>query len=130
MLLALPANRVHDFYLLLPPTWNAYTVAKPSTLGPYIPVPEPAVDRIRKMLEGLQYSNAIADAVDAISIVQLKSDIRWLSGEDENSPIVSRHSFAEGAPHAVRWMQDILENTGAVCEVQPFLTGFAPNLIW
>ncbi|KZV61772.1 Zn-dependent exopeptidase [Peniophora sp. CONT] len=128
-LLAMPAQRLHDLHSLLPPIWNAYSVPQATALGPYLPVPKPAVDRVREMLEELQYSRAVADAVDAVSIVQLRSDIRWLAGEDEDSPIVSRHSFAEGSRYAASWMKDIVETTGATCEVQPFLIGFAPNLI-
>ncbi|VDB87359.1 unnamed protein product [Peniophora sp. CBMAI 1063] len=98
-------------------------------LTPYLPVPKPAIDGVRELLKTLHYSSAIADVVDAVSIVQLGSDIRWLSGEDGSSPIVSRHSFAEGSRYAASWMKDEIEETGAICELQPFLLGFAPNLI-
>lgn len=58
------------------------------------------------------------------------SDIRFLTGEDGASGIVSRHSFAKGSRVAAKWIQARIENTGATCELRDFLTGFAPNVIW
>ncbi len=58
------------------------------------------------------------------------NDIRFLTGEDGKSGIVSRHSFASGSRTAAAWLKDRFEDTGAECELKPFLSGFAPNVIW
>jgi len=67
--------------------------------------------------------------VDSISVPQMINDIRFLTGEDGVSGIMSRHSFAEGSRTAASWLKDRFEDTGATCELQPFLVGFAPNVV-
>lgn len=57
------------------------------------------------------------------------NDIRFLTGEDGVSGITSRHSFAEGSRTAANWLKDRFEYTGATCELQAFLVGFAPNVV-
>ena len=64
----------------------------------------------------------------------MRSDIRYLTGEDKDSPIVSRHSFAPGSRVAAEWIKEQVESTakgtGVKCELRDFLEGFAPNVIW
>jgi len=62
-------------------------------------------------------------------VPQMRNDIRFLTGEDLSSPILSRHSFSEGARIAANWLRDRVENTGARCELRQFLPGFSPNVI-
>ncbi|KAG7580158.1 hypothetical protein FFLO_00129 [Filobasidium floriforme] len=58
---------------------------------------------------------------------QLVRDVRYLTGESSN--LVSRHSFTGGARQAAHWIRDIVQHTGAECLLEPFLPGFAPNVI-
>jgi hypothetical protein len=44
-------------------------------------------------------------------------------------PILSRHSFSTGAVVAAHYLKEQVESTGASCTLEPFLAGFAPNVI-
>lgn len=46
-----------------------------------------------------------------------------------SGPILSRHSFSTGAVVAAHWLKEQVESTGANCTLEPFLIGFAPNVI-
>ncbi|KAF8204559.1 hypothetical protein BJ912DRAFT_938684 [Pholiota molesta] len=112
---------------LLPPFWKARIL--PETPVEYVPVPEPAVEAVRDILSKLAFDPVVASIVGNISIPQIKKDIRYLTGEDETSGIISRHSFSNGAIVAAEWLKARVEETGASCRLAPFLTGFAPNVI-
>ncbi|KAG8805461.1 hypothetical protein FRC17_005501 [Serendipita sp. 399] len=56
-------------------------------------------------------------------------DIRWLTGELKDSPIVSRHSFSDGAIAAAKWLKGRFQEYGATCTFMDFLEGFSPNVI-
>ena len=112
----------------LPRSFKAYAIpAEPLDITP---VPEEAIDRVKGWLENLKFNEEIASIVSDISVPQMHNDIRYLTGEDSGSPIMSRHSFSEGARIAADWLRDRIQNTGAHCELKGFLTGFAPNVIW
>ncbi|KAH9176765.1 Zn-dependent exopeptidase [Lactarius sanguifluus] len=124
-LLALSHTRVRDLSLILPPTWRIYVL--PSK--PILPVPEPAIARVRDILANLKFNPEVAKIVSNISIPQIQNDIRFLTGEDGKSGIESRHSFSSGAGVAAEWLKTRFEATGAKCELRPFLSGFAPNVV-
>ena len=114
--------------LRLPPFWKSMLLPKYPI--PLLPVPSKAIKRVQHLLDGVKYNSEIAHLVDTLSTKQMKKDIEYLTGEDPNSPIVSRHSFSEGIRIAADWIKDRFEETGATCELKPFLTGFGPNVIW
>ncbi|KAI9456500.1 Zn-dependent exopeptidase [Lactarius psammicola] len=124
-LLALSPTRVRDLSLIIPPTWRIYVL--PS--APIVPVPEPAIARVRDILATLKFSPEVAKIVSNISLPQIQNDIRFLTGEDGKSEIESRHSFSTGAVVAAEWLKTRFEETGAKCELRPFMSGFAPNVI-
>ena len=62
--------------------------------------------------------------------MQLRADVRYLTGESPQSEIVSRHSFSKGVLIAADWLKANFEAHGASCTLKPFLTGFAPNVVW
>ncbi|KAH9058816.1 Zn-dependent exopeptidase [Lactarius vividus] len=124
-LLALSHTHVRDLSLVLPPTWRIYVL--PSM--PVLPVPEPAIARVRDILATLKFNPEVAKIVSNISVPQIQNDIRFLTGEDGKSGIESRHSFSTGANVAAEWLKTRFEATGAKCELRPFLSGFAPNVI-
>jgi len=96
---------------------------------PLLPVPADSVARVEALLQGLKYDKVIASVVGNISVPQMKEDIEWLTGENEESGIESRHSFHPDTRKAAAWMLETIEETGATCQLKPFLTGFAPNVI-
>ncbi|PCH42908.1 Zn-dependent exopeptidase [Wolfiporia cocos MD-104 SS10] len=117
--------RILDTYL--PPFWT-YKPLPPSPIE-LKPISPAAVDRVKSILVSVKYDPAIASIVGSISLQQLHEDIRYLTGEDPASGLVSRHSFSQGAREAAVWLKKQFEATGASCELKPFLTGFAPNVI-
>lgn len=126
-LVAVHESLIPHFDKLLPPTLSA--IAIPDEPRPYVPVPPNAVDRVKNILKGLKFNPDVAGILSTFSIGSMQSDIRHLSGED-NQGIMSRHSFSQGALVAASWIQVQMEETGATCELRPFLNGFAPNIIW
>ncbi|TFK43786.1 hypothetical protein BDQ12DRAFT_675549 [Crucibulum laeve] len=126
-LVSISADKAQTIDTLLPAYWK-------STLLPrepisYQPVPSASVNHVREVLHNLKFNPDIASVVNNISIAQMKNDIRFLTGEDGKSGIVSRHSFSTGARTAAKWLKERFEDTGATCELKPFLTGFTPNVV-
>ncbi|KAJ6539693.1 Zn-dependent exopeptidase [Mycena capillaripes] len=112
---------------LLPRFWKSTLV--PAAPVNYLPVPDEALKTVKHVLATLKFNPEVAAIVDSISVPQMINDIRFLTGEDGVSGIMSRHSFAEGSRTAAEWLKDRFEDTGATCELQPFLLGFAPNVV-
>ena len=127
-LVSLAAKRAKVVDMLLPPFWKS--IMLPTTPVQYVPVQAHSLQVVRNMLAQVKFNPDIASIVNNISIPQMKNDIRFLTGEDEKSGIVSRHSFSIGALVAAHWLKDRVEDTGATCHLMPFLVGFAPNVIW
>ncbi|KAF8622131.1 hypothetical protein AX15_007262 [Amanita polypyramis BW_CC] len=111
----------------LPRFWKSTLI--PSNPTVYHPVPSPSEDHVQRIVSQLHFNPVIASAVNNISLPQMKDDIRFLTGEDGESGIVSRHSFSPGALVAANWLKGRFEEMGATCELKPFLSGFAPNII-
>jgi Peptidase family M28 len=120
------AARVID--TILPPFYKSSLL--PTSNVSYVPVPEDKVEAVKRLLSSLKFDPVVASVVNSVSIPQMKRDIRYLTGEDEDSPILSRHSFAAGSRIAAAWLKENFEATGATCELKGFLVGFAPNVIW
>ena len=127
-LLSVSSEQANIIDTLLPRFWKSRLL--PTSPVSYIPVSPSATKRVEEVLSTLRFDPVIASIADDLSISQMKKDIRFLTGEDGESGIVSRHSFSEGALVAASWLRDRFEETGATCKLQPFLRGFAPNVIW
>ena len=112
---------------LLPRFWKSTLI--PINPVPYIPVPSSSLKHAKEVLSNPRFDPAIASIVGSISIPQINSDVRFLTGEDETSSIIPRHSFSSGARTAATWLKERFEETGATCELKPFLTGFVPNVV-
>jgi hypothetical protein len=112
----------------LPPSYKAY--ALPKIPLPLRRVPEEAKGRIRRWTDSVEYDDDIDRIVKGLPVSQLLRDVRYLTGEDPGSPILSRSSFSEGARLAAEWILEQIEETGAYCELKQFLPGFAPNVVW
>jgi hypothetical protein len=127
-IISVPPHLIPHIDKALPRSFKAYAI--PTEPLSITPVPEEAVNRVKKWLKHLNFDEEIASIVSDISVPQMHNDIRYLTGEDVGSPILSRHSFSEGARIAANWLRDRIENTGARCELRQFMPGFAPNVIW
>ncbi|KAG6817893.1 hypothetical protein H0H87_001725 [Tephrocybe sp. NHM501043] len=112
---------------LLPQFWKSTLL--PTGPVPFVPVPPSSLRHAEEVLENLKFDPVIASIVGNISIPQLTNDIRFLTGEEEKSGIVSRHSFSSGARTAANWLKDRFEETGATCALKPFRLGFSPNVV-
>ena len=112
----------------LPRFWRSMIISREPQ--PFVPVPAPAVERVKEILGKVKFDPVVASLVNNISVPQMKNDIRYLTGEDPKSSILSRHSFSDGVLVAAKWLKERFEQTGATCELTPFLSGFAPNVIW
>ncbi|KAG8979322.1 hypothetical protein FRB94_011718 [Tulasnella sp. JGI-2019a] len=103
-------------------------VALPTTPLEKYPVDPRAAKRLASITANLRFDPSIASIISELQYMEMKRDIRYLTGE-AGSGILSRHSFSTGALMAANWIQDQIERSGAICEQQEFLRGFAPNVI-
>ncbi|KAK7470342.1 hypothetical protein VKT23_001771 [Stygiomarasmius scandens] len=126
-LLSMSPDMAYRLDTLLPKYWKPTVL--PSSPVSFIPVPDSAVEPVRKALSTLKFNPTVDSLVNSISVPQMKNDARFLTGEDEKSGIVSRHSFSSGARVAAQWLKERFEDTGATCELKTFLQGFAPNVV-
>ncbi|CAE6416896.1 unnamed protein product [Rhizoctonia solani] len=101
----------------------------PSSALPLKAETKPSTKYLQSILEKLRFNPDIARITAWLSLNKMENNIRWLTGEDPKSPIVSRHSFSPDSRVAADWIQDKFEAAGAKCKQKPFLEGFAPNVI-
>lgn len=128
LLLSVPRAEAYGIDLILPRFWKS-TILPPSPVD-YIEVSSEDVEPIRKVLANLRFNPVVASIVNNISVPQMKNDVRFLTGEDGKSGIVSRHSFTPGAITAAHWIKERIEESGAKCELWSFMYGVTPNVIW
>lgn len=127
-LLHVDTRRIRPLEVTLPALWKGTILS--DTPVAFVPVPPPAVERVREILGKVKFDPWIASIVNNISIPQMRNDIRFLTGEDGKSGIESRHSFSDGILVAAEWIKDRISDTGANCKLKPFSPGFGPNVIW
>lgn len=111
--------------LVLPRFWKTILPSSPIC---YIPVPTEDVEPLREVFSKLRFNSDVALIVNSISISQMKSDTRYLTAEDGKSGIVFRHSFTPGAIHVAEWIQTMIEESSAKCELWQFMYGITPNV--
>ncbi|KAL0945519.1 hypothetical protein HGRIS_001001 [Hohenbuehelia grisea] len=126
-LLSLHVQTARTIDTILPPFWQSSII--PSSPLTRIPVPDNSVAHIKDLLAKLKFNPIIAAIVEDISVPQMRNDIRYLTGEDSTSEIVSRHSLASGSRVAAAWLKERFEDTGATCQLKRFLEGYAPNVV-
>ncbi|KAF9528013.1 hypothetical protein CPB83DRAFT_855186 [Crepidotus variabilis] len=128
-LLSIDAKNAKYIDTLIPPFWKSKLVpVNPSATGPLLVAPKTQAF-LRNTLRDLNFDPVVASIVGNISLPQIKNDAHFLTGEDSNSGIISRHSFTTGALKTAEWLLERVEGTGAKCRLMPFLEGFAPNVI-
>ncbi|KAG9017473.1 hypothetical protein FRB90_001190 [Tulasnella sp. 427] len=109
--------------IILPASPLPSSVAGPKPIDPH------AVARLQDIIASLKFNPSIAAILSSLSTDRMAKDARWLTAENSDSEILSRHSFTDGAKVAAEWIQGEVEKSGAVCELRPFRVGFAPNVI-
>ncbi|KAJ7087384.1 Zn-dependent exopeptidase [Mycena crocata] len=126
-LLSVSQDTARTIDTILPRFWRSALV--PTAPVDFLPVPAESLKHVQHVLSTLKFNPEVASIVDSISVPQMINDVRFLTGEDGVSGIMSRHSFADGSRTAANWLKERFEDTGATCELQPFLLGFAPNVV-
>ncbi|KAJ1302127.1 hypothetical protein OPQ81_000956 [Rhizoctonia solani] len=127
-LVSLSPSLLHELDKMLP------QYIKPTML-PTSPLPlnpektKPSTKFLKSVLANLRFNPDIARLTASLSLDKMHDNIRWLTGEDSKSPIISRHSFSPGARVAADWIQGKFEAAGGKCKQKPFLEGFAPNVV-
>ncbi|CAE7147526.1 unnamed protein product [Rhizoctonia solani] len=127
-LVSLPPSMLHELDKMLPRYINP-------TMLPTSPLPlntektKPSTKYLKSVLKSLRFNPDIARLTASLSFDKMQDNIRWLTGEDPKSPIISRHSFSPGARVAADWIQHKFEAAGGKCKQKTFLDGFAPNVI-
>ncbi|KAG8946756.1 hypothetical protein FRC04_011412 [Tulasnella sp. 424] len=126
-LISIPPSRLGTLDTFLPrfivPILLPTTPLLPKPIDPH------AVARIQAIISALKFNPSIAAVLSSLSTERMAKDARWLTAENADSEILSRHSFTEGAKVAAEWIQGEVEKSGAVCELRSFREGFAPNVI-
>ncbi|GJJ11731.1 hypothetical protein Clacol_005969 [Clathrus columnatus] len=125
-LITIPKDLTPELDMLLPRFLVPVQISLESSA---IPVPAESISRVQTWLNAIEFNADILAIVNSLSEQGLKDDIRYLSGEDANSEIISRHSFASGSRIASKWIKTHFEESGLQCEFQDFLIGFAPNVV-
>lgn len=127
-LLSFHADRVRLVEALIPRFWRMSLLPKQPIH--HTTVHPESIQVVRNILNRAKFDPVIASIVNNISIPQIKNDIRFLTGEDKLSGIISRHSFSPGALTAAQWLKGRMQDTGATCRFMYFKAGFSPNIIW
>ncbi|KAH7096202.1 hypothetical protein BKA62DRAFT_676069 [Auriculariales sp. MPI-PUGE-AT-0066] len=87
------------------------------------------IRHIEEVLANLTFSSDVATVVHSITSQSIRADVRYLSGEDKDSPIWSRHSFSDGALVAADWVLWKFEQAGGKCHLWKWGEGFAPDVV-
>ncbi|KAF8327748.1 uncharacterized protein EI90DRAFT_3066877 [Cantharellus anzutake] len=130
-ILSIDNNLMGYLDTLIPPYVSAVGMTSPFSedeTGPFLPVPQASIERVRALIEGLRFNPDVASILSTLSVKDMTADIMHLTGEDGGG-ILTRHSFSEGALVAADWIQKQFEETGAICHQKSFLVGFSPNII-
>ncbi|QRW23422.1 Peptidase family M28 protein [Rhizoctonia solani] len=126
-LVSLSPSLLHELDKILPQYINP-------TMLPTTPLPlmaektKHSAKYLNKVLSNLRFNPDISRLTSSLSLDKMQDNIRWLTGEDSKSPIISRHSFSPGARVAADWIQGKFEAAGGKCKQKPFLEGFSPTL--
>ena len=100
------------------------------TLIPQHPTTSAAVNDSRLLSHfPVQYSSTINKLATHLSLELIKADVRYISGEADNSDIRSRHSLTDDARKVAHWLKDQYEQTGGQCRLHWFSEGFSPNVV-
>jgi hypothetical protein len=102
LFLSVPRQLVLILDTLLPPHIVPVGVAPhPVSFG--YDIPEKYAKHLAEVTRKLRFDAELSAVVNTISPAAIKKDVRYLTGED--SDIVSRHSFTEGARVAAKWIK-------------------------
>lgn len=102
LFLSVPASTLGVLDTLLPRGYVPVGIpAEPLPFNYDIPVKY--AEHLANVTKGLRFDPTVNEIVESISASQIRADVRWLTGED--SEIITRHSFTEGARIAAQWIK-------------------------
>jgi len=90
---------------------------------------EAQIEHLTNVLDELTFNEDVATIVQSITSKSIRADVEYLSGEDKDSPIWSRHSFSDGALVAADWLLYKFEKAGGKCHLWKWGEGFAPDVV-
>jgi hypothetical protein len=90
---------------LTPVAFPPRPVAIPTTTGNRWGVPEEKAAHLAHITQHLRFDPKIASIASTISAKEILDDVRYLTGEREDSDIESRHSFHPDILKAVLWVR-------------------------
>lgn len=114
---------------LRPVAFPRQPLALPSTRGNRWGIPEEQVERLINITENLRFNPKVAAIASTISAKEILEDVRYLTGEREDSDIESRHSFHPDIMKALRWVLRQMGALGVDCSPYLHEEGFAPGLL-
>jgi hypothetical protein len=93
-----------------------------------LPLPKDHV--INKRISSLSYNKKIASLINIISVESLKKNIKFLTGEDPNSFIRTRHSRSVDISKVAEWIGNRMKQYGCPnITYFNFMPGYGPNII-
>jgi len=84
---------------------------------------------LAKVASSLTYRQNVADLIGQVSQNYLQDYVRFLTGEDAASPLLSRNSFSEGGVVAGVWAAAVFERDGFKIQRTVFNDLYCPNVI-
>ncbi|KAJ3360062.1 hypothetical protein GGF32_008649 [Allomyces javanicus] len=94
------------------------------------PVPDRLVEVLRKHKKPTRGDKRIRAMLKKTTIPEMRADVEWLTGEDPNSPLTTRHSLSDGHLVAAKWMREQMTKYGCdMVELMEFRDGYGPNVV-
>jgi hypothetical protein len=113
---------------------SPYTAIIPSSI---IPVSDfnsqeklPKDHVINRRIEDVSFNEKISELIDIMDVDSIKSNVRFLTGEDTESFITTRNSKSEGISMVAQWIGRRMEELGCPdVSYYNFMEGYGPNVI-
>ncbi|BEI80010.1 hypothetical protein CcaverHIS002_0105390 [Cutaneotrichosporon cavernicola] len=114
---------------LRPVAFPPHPLALPSTSGNRWGIPAEKAEHLTNIAKNLRFDPKIAAIASTISAKEILEDVRYLTGEREDSDIESRHSFHPDIINALIWVRREMRALGIDCSPYRHEEGFAPGLL-
>lgn len=97
---------------------------------PIRPVPADRLERLRTIAaQKLGFRQDVADLVAAVDTNSLQEYVRYFTGEDVSSPLLSRNSYSEGGVVAGMWAEKLFQEAGFTTVRPVFNDLYCPNVV-
>lgn len=94
-------------------------------------VPKSAARHLANLTEHLTFRAEVDDLLDELSADTVAKHVRYLTGEDKESPIRSRHAMHPDARIAAGYIREKMTDAGFECALYPVLpeAGWSPSVV-